>query len=1048
MSFNRGKFGPEALARFGGILLFFIAFSSLATAQSGPVDPTFAPTFSVVGGVRQTVVQPDGKILVVGSFSDFNNGIGVAQLIRINSDGSLDTSFQALLNRRIWSVAPLPNGKILFASDEFDLAFPKVGRLNADGSLDSTFTADQSRIGFAYSLLVQPDGKILVAGTRSSYSSDERSLNRLNADGSLDTGFNPPPPVASAFINSMTLSGSRIILSNLKFDQNQTTSQVIALNPDGSMDSTFTPIDVYATVTAQPDGKILIGGSFTTINSVSRKGIARLNADGSVDQTFNPGIGIDFGSINVIFMLPDGKLLIGGQFINYNGTARRNIARINSDGSLDEGFNPTGGTNNYIESFSRLSDGRLMVGGSFSTYGGASVTGLVRTTENGNLDTGFSINLRTQGLVTNLAVQPDDKIIVAGYFNRSNNVNQINITRLNPDGTADPSFFQNASVTGYVDAITIQSDGKILIAGGFVLVNDIPRRTIARLNADGTLDTTFIPASVDNFVSVVAPQADGKIVIGGQFNTVGGQPRPSLARLNADGTLDSSFVPVLDPTDTFQSNQIVIQPNGKILTLRTNGLIRLNADGTVDTGFTQVFGAYQSFVVQSDGRIVTLVNLLGQRVIRLNPDGSEDTSFNSLTVPREAFIWRLANAPGNRILLLASFVTYTGPKAFSFIPRGYISRLNSDGTNDPTFAERLGIRGQGRELATQSDGRILLAGPIESIGNSNPTNNTLNRINASISDSCSFAVTPTSFNFSQAGGDATLTVTAASDCVWTSANVPDWIFLIPTISAGTQTIPFRVRPNTGAARTATFTVAGQTITVTQAATGSFTPGAYRPSNGFVYQRNANTTGFADNEFFYGSPNDIPVAGDWNGDGIDTIGVFRNGQFFLRNSNDTGFADLQFAFGAPGDIPIAGDWNGDGVDTVGIVRGNQVFLRNFNTTGDANLQFTFGAPGDLFIVGDWDGDGIDTIGAFRPANGFVFLRNSNSTGFADIEFFYGLAGDRPIAGDWDNNGVDTIGVVRGNQWFLRNSNSTGFADIVFTFGTDSDIPLVGDWNGLP
>jgi hypothetical protein len=227
-----------------------------------------------------------------------------------------------------------------------------------------------------------------------------------------------------------------------------------------------------------------------------------------------------------------------------------------------------------------------------------------------------------------------------------------------------------------------------------------------------------------------------------------------------------------------------------------------------------------------------------------------------------------------------------------------------------------------------------------------------------------------------------------------------------------------------------------------------TPGQYRPTNGFVYVRNTNDTGFADAEFFYGTASDIPVAGDWDGNGTDTIGIFRAGQFFLRNSNTTGFADIQLAFGTTGDVPIAGDWDGDGIDTIGLVRGNTVFLRNSNTTGVPDVTFVYGSAGDIPIAGDWNGDGIDTIGLFRPTNGFVYLRNTNTTGVADVEFFYGIAGDRPVAGDWNGDNIDTIGIVRGNQWFLRNTNTTGFADINFAYGTTTDLPIVGDWNGLP
>ncbi len=227
-----------------------------------------------------------------------------------------------------------------------------------------------------------------------------------------------------------------------------------------------------------------------------------------------------------------------------------------------------------------------------------------------------------------------------------------------------------------------------------------------------------------------------------------------------------------------------------------------------------------------------------------------------------------------------------------------------------------------------------------------------------------------------------------------------------------------------------------------------TVGAFRPSNGFTYLRNSNTPGFADREFFYGVAGDIPVAGDWDGDGRDSIGIYRNGMFYLKNSNSSGFADIQFPYGAPGDIPIAGDWNGDGMDTVGVVRNGRFLLRNSNTSGSADLDFFYGTPTDIPIVGDWDGNGTDTVGAFRPSNGFVYLRYSNTEGFADVEFFYGLAGDRPVVGDWNGDGVDTIGIYRnvgGAAFFyIRNSNSSGFADSSFSYGTPGDLPITGYW----
>lgn len=229
-----------------------------------------------------------------------------------------------------------------------------------------------------------------------------------------------------------------------------------------------------------------------------------------------------------------------------------------------------------------------------------------------------------------------------------------------------------------------------------------------------------------------------------------------------------------------------------------------------------------------------------------------------------------------------------------------------------------------------------------------------------------------------------------------------------------------------------------------------TVGVFRPTNGLLYLKNLNITGYADVSINYGLGGDYPVTGDWDGNGTDTIGVYRNGSFFLRNSNTIGFADLVIPFGTPGDQPVAGDWNGNGIDTIGVYRPStgEFLLRNSNTAGAPDVTFFLGTVGDVGLAGDWNGNGVDTTGVFRPSSGVIFLKNTNSTGFADITLNYGLPGDRPITGDWNNDGKDTIGVFRNGVFYLRNSNTVGIADIVFGLGIPGDIPIAGNWDGLP
>ena len=229
-----------------------------------------------------------------------------------------------------------------------------------------------------------------------------------------------------------------------------------------------------------------------------------------------------------------------------------------------------------------------------------------------------------------------------------------------------------------------------------------------------------------------------------------------------------------------------------------------------------------------------------------------------------------------------------------------------------------------------------------------------------------------------------------------------------------------------------------------------TTGVFRPGNGALYLKNSNTTGFADIQINYGIAGDSPVVGDWDGNGTDTIGVYRNGVFYLRNSNTIGIADVYFSYGSPGDQPVAGDWNGDGLDTIGVYRSSTFtfYLRDSSSSGPPDHILQLGMPGDIGLAGDWTNKGFDTVGVFRPSNGALYLKNTNATGTADIQINYGLPGDKPITGDWNNDGIDTIGVYRKGIFYLRNSNTAGGADLVFGLGISGDMPIAGNWDGLP
>ncbi len=243
-----------------------------------------------------------------------------------------------------------------------------------------------------------------------------------------------------------------------------------------------------------------------------------------------------------------------------------------------------------------------------------------------------------------------------------------------------------------------------------------------------------------------------------------------------------------------------------------------------------------------------------------------------------------------------------------------------------------------------------------------------------------------------------------------------------------------------------------------------TIGVYRPSNSNFFLRNTNTTGNAEIIVGLGSAGDIPIAGDWDGDGDDEPGVFRpsTGQFILRKSSISFClfppCTITLNFGQFGDLPVVGDWNGDGIDTVGVYRiingsGNWLLSNSPNVNGTTPVVnipvFAFGLPGQLPVVGDWNGDGRDTVGVFQGLGQFAITNQLLNFDPNEAFFFIVQGADGlPLTGDWNDDGIDTVGLFNDGVVFLRNTNSTGPADLTFGFGQAGDQPVAGDWNGLP
>jgi uncharacterized delta-60 repeat protein len=370
-------------------------------------------------------------------------------------------------------------------------------------------------------------------------------------------------PLAGATSSSLTLA-------NLQRADAGSAYQVVVSNSFGMVTSAVAMVSVNLAVVdgfnpgpngsifalaVQPDGKVLVGGTFTSLAGAARTNLARLNPDGTVDAGFNPGAN---NAVEAVIVQPDGKLVVAGYFTMLAGQTRNFIGRLNADGTPDLSFNP--GADNWVTCLGIQADGKIVVGGFFGTLGGQPRTRIGRLNVDGSIDAGFTNGIDAWGFATanSIALQPDGKILFGGYFGSVGGQPQQNLARFNVDGTLDTNFLGAADTT--VTALALQADGKILVGGYFANLDGQSALRLGRLNSDGTLDASFSP-SPDGPVLSLVTQTDGRIIAAGAFNLLAGQARNGLGRLNPDGTLDFTFAPMPDN----QVKAVALQTDGALL---------------------------------------------------------------------------------------------------------------------------------------------------------------------------------------------------------------------------------------------------------------------------------------------------------------------------------------------------------------------------------------------------------------------------------------------------------------------------------------------------
>jgi uncharacterized delta-60 repeat protein len=525
-----------------------------------PTQATIRARGFVAGGYRNNsssfVEDYWGPPLWLAQPADRTNDAGSAAVFDGLANGTLPLSYQWFKD----GVAVTDDGQITGATAA-RLTLPHVVGADAGGYQLVASNAYGTRTSLVARLTVK-DPAITVSPVSQNRNQGESATLSVTAEGTAPLSY-------QWWKGGVALTGqteSSFTLSNLGAGDAGSYWAVVS-SPYGSATSSAALLTVSETfadpefnpgagglvwsLSVQVDGKILVGGAFSTLSGQTRNRIGRLNLDGTLDASFNPGAN---GSVSSLSVQEDGKILVGGSFSVLSGQTRNRIGRLNPDGTLDLAFNPEG--SGSVSVLAVQADGKILVAGTFSTLSGQARNCIGRLNPDGTLDAGF--NPGASGSVNSLAVQADGKILVGGTFGTLGGQTRNYIGRLNPDGTLDSEF--NPGAGGSVNSLAVQADGKILVGGTFGTLSGQACNCIGRLNLDGTLDPEFNPGAGGSVNSLVV-QADGKILVGGQFSKLGGQTRNYIGRLNPDGTLDLGF----NPGAGGSVHSLAMQEDGKIL---------------------------------------------------------------------------------------------------------------------------------------------------------------------------------------------------------------------------------------------------------------------------------------------------------------------------------------------------------------------------------------------------------------------------------------------------------------------------------------------------
>ncbi|MFZ1229664.1 MAG: T9SS type A sorting domain-containing protein [Saprospiraceae bacterium] len=552
----------------------FTTFNGVAKSKivkllsDGSIDNTFAIGSGITNGnVYDLIINKQNAIMVLGSFNAYNSS-SANNIIALNPNGTknvgFNSPFSSGLERYLYSIVQLDDGSYIFGGFYSSPASSFLYKTFENGIFDLNFDEffQISIKGGVFSVKKTADEDLIIGGSFEKYRKwIGNGIIKISQSGQKYINFNANKgingPVSSIRAVTKDNNGKYLIAGNILQYNDKSCRGLLRVDENGQADSAFDigvgvdlgEEDLIISVDVQSDDKIIAVGSFSHFNYILKKNIVRLNPDGSIDPSFITATGTNSsnngfdGPVTTVHIQADGRILLGGSFTKYRGISCKNMVRLLSNGDIDNSFLIGSGFNYPVQIIKELTNGNIMIGGSFSSYNGTTCNNLVILTQSGLIAPGFNSGQGLSGAysIYDIIELPTSKFLVAIQGDTWNNQNLDGLIRLNADGSVDASFDLSAKFDGSIKDISLLADNKILVGGLFNKKGIQFCKGLVRLESDGQIDLSFDTGAgvgVDPFdygntgVSSMQVMDDNSVIIGGNFSSFNWIGKNRLAKIN------------------------------------------------------------------------------------------------------------------------------------------------------------------------------------------------------------------------------------------------------------------------------------------------------------------------------------------------------------------------------------------------------------------------------------------------------------------------------------------------------------------------------------